>query len=727
VLGIAPDGTAKGTASDVQRTGDHVKWVGLVPTSRGTVCVWAEETPSGDANVLGAALDPDGHPRSMPARVAQRVAGWQALAAGDGAALSLLTLGPNDGGPSHGTLAWLRLDADARPIGDALPVIRRPIVAGDVDVVPSGPGWLFGWTDRGGEDAQVMLARFDGAGHVDGPIPALRAVGGSSLVGLAGGPQGAALAWESPRGRERPEREVRMALVDTAGDPVAHPAASIELASGATPEIAPIGAGFAVLAPAHACLAGAGASPCRGPTVPTFVRFDAHLGAVQAEPLFVGPQRRDPAALAWGLRCFAPDRCAALAVPGDAPTPVFTVDLASRASPFAVPNPPEPAPGAPRVSGVATLASGQAFEDVAAAPVGDATIVVALAGAGDVRAPGPRTRDASDDARIALRVVDAAGQSVVSARTLAAHPLPVGGVAVAAGGGAEDGALVAWVAREGGDPEVDVARLDATGRTVHEARLTHAKGDASDVAVTWAGDGWVVAWVDTRDGEGEVYATKVDRDLKRVARDQRITTAPGDAGGVALAAAGDVVWVAWSDPRESPREGTADIFVTSLHARDATPAGEEVRILATARHSRSPRIAPTADGGAVVAWIEDAPTGLEGTPDAMMAKLDASGHVVATPSLWPCGGRAHPTAVSLAADRAGVRAIAACAAPDGVTLQAARLGVGGTLERPPTAIFDLDAPPSFDVAVAFAGDALVFDDVGRSPGDHRVRRAVVSW
>jgi hypothetical protein len=40
---------------------------------------------------------------------------------------------------------------------------------------------------------------------------------------------------------------------------------------------------------------------------------------------------------------------------------------------------------------------------------------------------------------------------------------------------------------------------------------------------------------------------------------------------------------------------------------------------------------------------------------------------------------------------------------------------------------DLEAPVSFDVTVALAGDAVIFDDVGAVPSDHHVRRAVVSW
>src|SRR5205807_2678156 len=109
-------------------------------------------------------------------------------------------------------------------------------------------------------------------------------------------------------------------------------------------------------------------------------------------------------------------------------------------------------------------------------------------------------------------------------------------------------------------------------------QLTSAKGDASDVAIAWAGDGWVVAWVDARDGNGEVYATKLDTRLARVAKEERITRAPGDASDVAILARGDVVWLAWADPRESPNDGFADVYVASLRARDATKIDPETRV-----------------------------------------------------------------------------------------------------------------------------------------------------
>jgi len=65
--------------------------------------------------------------------------------------------------------------------------------------------------------------------------------------------------------------------------------------------------------------------------------------------------------------------------------------------------------------------------------------------------------------------------------------------------------------------------------------------------------------------------------------------------------------------------------------------------------------------------------------------------------------------------------------PDGLTLDALRLAADGTPATRSSTLLDLDAPSSFDVALAVAANAVVFDDVGQTPGDHRVRRAAVDW
>ncbi len=236
--------------------------------------------------------------------------------------------------------------------------------------------------------------------------------------------------------------------------------------------------------------------------------------------------------------------------------------------------------------------------------------------------------------------------------------------------------------------------------------------------------------MDNRDGNGEVYAAKVDRALGRVGREERITRAPGDAGDVCMAIRGDLAWIAWSDPRESPREGLADIYATTLHAGNATRAGDEVRVLATAAHSRSPELAEagaTAADGAVVVWIEDSPGEIDAPGSAMMARLGTNGHVLSAPQRLSLGAEGRPTAVALASADAGPRAVVARALHDEVTLDAVILPLDDVAPARAWPLLDIDAPSAFDVAVALAGNGLYYDDIGHTPGSHRIRHATIAW
>lgn len=700
-LGIAPDGAARGAPADVQRTSDHVAWSDVIPTARGALCVWAEETTAGQANVLAAPLDADGRPRAAAVRVARDVAGWAAAAAADGAGLALVSR-PKDA--KAGTLSWVRIDADAHVASAPIAIANEPSVSSEVEVASTGEGaWALAWTDRGGEDPQVMIATVDAAGHVRGPRRALDAAGGSSLVAIASGAAGAAMAWEEPHAaaRARATRTLHLASVSTGGEPAAQSVTSIDTAAGApAPELVATDHGFALLATAHACSAD---RPCV--LAPTFVRFDARFAPAQTEPLFAGAA--SPAALGWALRCEG-DGCFALAASSETPTSVFAVDLAPRSSPFVAPIVAAPPADAPRVTGVTTIASGQPFEDIAVARVGESTIAAAMTGS-----------------NVIARVLDSSGRPAGEATRVTARALAVGGVAMAAGGRAEDGAAVAWVARDDGDPQVHVARIDRHGKRVSEVQLTTSKGDASDVAIAWTGDGWIVAWVDGRDGNGEVYATKVDRDLNRVAREERITNAPGDAGDVAVVVRGDTAWLAWSDPRESPREGIADVFTTTVRTRDARRSGDETRVLATAAHSRSSRLAAAGDG-AVVAWIEASPAGLDAPGAAMAARLDGAGRVVGAPWRIALAPDATPASIELASAGDVVRAVVARSAHGSVTLDAVALSADAPSAKAWT-LLDLDAPASFDVTLALSDDAVFFVDSGSTAAARRVRRAAVAW
>ncbi len=410
VMGFAPDGTARGKSADVQRTSDHIRWADIVPTARGALCVWAEETTAGNANILVAALDSDGKPREMPVRVARAVEGWAATPAGEGAGLALVTRQPSDANDAKfaaGRLSWLRLDADGRPAARVQAIGAEPTVSGDVEVVAWRDRWVFSWTDRTGEDAQVMLATVDAAGQVQGPRRAMDAVGGSVLVALASGTAGAALAWEEPRGRARAMRMVHLALVSEDGL-AASPLSSVQMTSRGAVEFTATETGFGLLGTAPECRS---TESCEGPEMPTFLRFDARMAPVQTE-LLVGSDVADvhvAATLGWGLRC-AGDHCSALAATSEIPTPVYAVDLPPRKAPFVAPMTHPPPADAPRVSGVATVASGLPFDDVSAAQVGDIALVATLTSAVDAREK-PGKRAAGDDRRPRARRAGPADRS----------------------------------------------------------------------------------------------------------------------------------------------------------------------------------------------------------------------------------------------------------------------------------------------------------------------------
>ena len=373
------------------------------------------------------------------------------------------------------------------------------------------------------------------------------------------------------------------------------------------------------------------------------------------------------------------------------------------------------------------IATGESVIDIALTHLGDATILATLSAKAD--APGAKHVSA-EDARnapltLSTRFIDAAG--VVSPPVvITTRALAVGGVAIAPAEKPEDGGAVVWVARDNGDPEVHVTKIDKRGKKGNDLQLTTIKGDASDVAIAWAGGGWVVAWVDGRDGNGEVYATRVTPELGR-GNGERITNAPGDASDLVALARGDLVWLAWADPRESPKDGMADIFVSAVRMKDAKRAFDEQRLLATAAHSRTPQLAASGDK-VYCAWIEEAPLGVESPASsgygAMWATLGADGKPVANPVKLPLGGDGAATSVALEGHPGGLRAIIARSTTDSIALDAVDLGAPEPRAYP---LLTLDGPPSLDVALVLDRGSLYFNDDGPAPSDKRARRAHIAW
>lgn len=745
IIGIAEDGTARGEPHEIARTTDDIVWTEIVQTARGAVCVWAEELRSGDANVLAVSLDPDGRPRGVPSHVAKGVTGWQAVPTTMGAGLALVTRS-TDKKAKGGQLSWLRLDGEARPIGAPLPVTTKATVTGDVDVARVGASYVFAWTDPTGLDPEVSLASIDDAGVAHAPLHPIAALGGSSLVALSGGKTSGVIAWEEPSKRGHPTRRLRMATIGPAATLDAKKALALDVQGTSPPELVPAGDGFALLAPARTCTKSDTPADCEASSpLPMFVRLDGSLGVVQVEALRLPDkdQYDQPtvmaAGLAWGLDC-ASGHCLVLTATGDAPTAIHAIDLTERSSNYVPPLIAQPPADAPRATGLSTLAAGEPYADVASARIGDGSLVALVTATMDEptgititrsakgKPPPPPPRGPGSGATLSLRALDASGAAQGAPVTLTTRALSLGGVAIAGGATPEDGAAVAWVAREGGDPQVHVTLVDRHGKKLNDVLVTTERGDASDVAITWASGGWVVAWVDGRDGNGEVYACHLSSDLKRISGQERVTKAPGDASDVSLIARDGTVWLAWADPRESPNDGFSDIYVAPLRSQDARRSGDEVRVLATAAHSRSPSLAASGDG-IVVGWIEEAPMGAEATNatayGAMIAWLDPKGRRVGEAVRTRGAGEGFPSAIVLDPHASPLRGILARSSRFELALDTLEISETRVVRTYP--IMSLDGPPSLDVSLALLDNIVFFNDDGPEAGARRARTLTLAW
>jgi hypothetical protein len=724
-FGVGSDGGPSGASTELHRTSDHIVWLDVLPMTRGTLAVWAEETPTGDANILVDALDERGKPRTVPMRVARGVRRWQAASAGSTAGIAFVARDSDDnrGASAAGTLMWQPLDTDGRPTGDALSLAKDTSVGSDVDVAPFGGGWLFAWTDLAHEDPQVVLATIDAQKRVHGPNAAFESGGASILSALTRSGEQVAMAWIEPHRRQGDTQVLGVGIVSPDGGSIGKAVSAFEIGLVTPPELVATDNGFALLAPARACWSEAPSHSCNGPFAPTFVRLGPGLDPIQSEPLLVGDPER-PASVAWGLSCGGTNRCFALAASSETPTAVFSVDLPARESPFASPRVPPPPAHAPRLAKVRTVAAATRLEDLGATRLADKTFVATLVA--EVDSNRARHRHAS--AAISTFVVDDDGAALAEPKRLSTRATSIGGVSVAPGGEPGDGAVVAWISGTKSNGEVRLAQISESGRLLRSVRLASADSDASRVAIAWAGDGWLVAWVDGKEGRGQVYATKVGRRLQHSSRNERVTRGAVGAADVTLAVGGEMAWIAWGDARESPREGIADIYATTLKVTDATRAGDETRVLATARHSRSPTIAAVSESRALVAWIEDAPGGVDALAIGMIGCVDSRSNVVCPPVELSLAGAGQPVSIVMAAVRDEVHAVVARSSlGGGITLDGIRLGGSGSPLAPPWPLVVLDAPASVDIALAIAGDGVVYSDIVSGPGLRRIRRAEITW
>ncbi len=754
-FGVTEAGALRGQAAEITRTANDIVWSEMVPTSRGALVLWVEQSPEGEGGLHAAALDPAGKLRGVPLRVLRGVSGWQVIATDTQAQVAIVHAKPGPAeapakpeksdkadkssdqpkkpAPPTPAISLFTLDADAR-IERAVAIAQTAKIRGPIEVSRDRGRTHVAWTEASGSEPEVLAVTVDDTSGVLAPPHRVTDTrDGTLLVALAsasgGTGTGAVVAWERDVAESRGQRYVQIARL---GDGVTPPrrVSRIEVAAKSRVEVSATPEGFAILASVRPCSFDPkpGADCAAQPFVPALLRTDAELAPLDVSALDFGEDRPG---MGWALGC-APG-CLALSASAESPAHVRTAFVAPRnarsSAPTIVAATATAGREAARFLEVETLATGESMAHLAQVRLADRTLVASLTSDFDVPGRGNRA------ATLRIRSFDDQGRSLDEAPTRGKDPtvltnraLAVGGIAMAGAGKPEDGAAIAWVAREGGDPEVHITRLDARGRRTNDIVLTNAKGDATDVALAWVGNAWMVGWVDFRNGNGEVYATKITPDLRRIVREERITNAPGDASGLRLLWNGkDRVFAAWSDPREAARDGFADIYVAPIRVHDATRMAEESRLVPSVPHSRSPELLPMGDG-AVVAWIEQAPDGADPSRDgayrALAMRLDPTGKPTGVPTTIPTAGPGHPTALSLEATAEGLRGVVSRTHGEGVTLDGF-VGSFGSLTA--FSIGSIATPRTSDVAILTFREWVYFGEDGAATHERRLRRGHVAF
>lgn len=795
LLTLGLDGKPRGEPLLVTQVIEELAWVDVLPNAEGALVLW--DVPRDDRADLFMAPFLGGKIAAAPALIVKGAIGWEAVATERGAAIATVGAAPvaapapkakkpppaEEAPPPAeaklGIILFTEVDTHGKPSAPVT-VSAEPSAQVDVELIALGGKYILAWTDERHIDACVYTASVDPGGKVS--VPPHRAtapVGEQALVALVSAPYGAGtdqgkralVAWEDLLRAPRDGRLIHLATVGPDGV-FGKERATLTFSASGPPDLVPDGDGFAALTlapapeevPADAPQSDGAAPP---PAVakkrevwPSYVRFGSDLSVIASAPIRAAPFGGDGLPdLTWGLTCSG-GACTALASGSGQSAPLASVSLPKRPSKWKAPAWRDADDGLPRPVSVSALFDGDHLAKVAAADLPGAGSLAAwvtyyLEGAGNGRKKASQANaEEGPFATLGVRPIGADGApgktSILSRKALSIGGLAIAPVREDAGAPAKKPeakkpeAVLAWVARERGEPQVFVTRVGADGAKIAQkgvtviARKKPPKGvpsEASDVAIVDSGDGFIVAWVDTRDGNAEIYVAKLDRALNKVVPDRRITEAPGDSAEVQIAVRGQDVFLVWSDARKSPDEGSGDIYLAHLEGATLKKVAPETLLFASALHSRTPQITSTGSGF-LVSWIEDAfgvgKTDATATTERGMriAQLDAKGMMIGAPQLLRGEGQAPVTSATIgcSAVRGGCRGVLTSAVGETLVLGAFSLSPGS----PPSAlktIAALTGATTQDVSPVFpsgTATSLFFADdaVG---GSGRVRWMQIAW
>ena len=724
-LALGPRGELRGGPAPLTENGDDVIWVEAVPTSKGTIALWAVRQAD-RADLYAVLIGASGERVGGATTVMRHARAWQAIRSEDGAAIGAVTAGVDPGLP--GPLKLVFLDAESKVDGKPLIVSQSKTAELDVDLARIGGNYVMAWSDREHIEPRVVVAALDARGKpIKPPSPATEPRGEQALIGIVK-PRGAGpafLAWENVLERPIDSREVVVAPLSGDGT-LGSARATIGIAAtdGTLPELAATGKGIAALTLAPVCQRDADCADAE--SLPTYVELGASLDVVASEPMMLEALGGGAAAMSWALTCPSTG-CIALAAEGTSPAKVFSVDLETRSSTWQPAATRAEAPPPPRMTGMEAVASAEPLSDVDWVRVGK-TSLAAWVTYFNPSTPYERRKKPAPDGRfdplralLQLTTIAVDG-AVAKPQTISLRARSLGGVALAAGAPARKEALLVWTAIDRKVPQVFTTLVGADGRKIQQKMLTRSKGEVSDVAVEYVGDdSWILAWVDERHGDPEVYVTKVNRLLQRSVPERRITNAKGAASSLTLLRRGDHVLVAWADARDSEKEGWADVFAARVKVSDASLIGDARRVAKTRLHSHSPVLAGSGDRAAL-AWIEDEPDALAAGdhPGAMLAILGPDGRLVGEPK--PLRGTGTVIGVDIECPPGGgCRFALSSTIGERAALEV--LTAGDTVKH--RRIAWLGGPSAPVVAPVIEGGALLYAD--QKDKDGRVRRMSVDW
>ncbi len=749
VVNVDATGRARGPASMLAQSADAVGFVDIIAGQNNALVVW--EVPR-DAyfDVVAVPMKP-GQTPGAGVVLAHRVLGWGIAPNDGGAAIAtLVDVSPDASEEGRmGRVLYADVDLDGK-VSPPVTVSSEATAQGDLVVTRSGSRTVLAWTDMREIDASVYVAAVERGGRiVTQPRRATPALGEQALVSLvsgAGPKPRTLLAWEDLSRAPRDGRLIHLGVLDADGV-LQNERASLVFSAVGPPDIVADGDGFAVttLAPM-----GSATRPVMAdtPIWPAFVRFGPDLSVRAAEPL-----RADAFAstdgipdLVRSLSCHA-STCTAMASGPGAPATIAMVGLPARTSAWLPPASRDPEPVPPMARAVSSIYDGEHLAKVASTELSGGTTVAAwvtyFIESTDIARANP-SKKGEPLAVVGVRTVSPSG-TLGKTQIVSNRAVSIGGVALAHTPNFDEAAMV-WVSRDKTETQVQVAKFGTDLTKITQKPLTDVKrkatkgevpNEASDVAIAYApatdpkggaDDGWIVAWVDTRDGNAEVYAARVDRSLRKVVADRRITEAPGDSAEVQIVVRGKEVFLVWSDARQNPDEGNGDMYAVRLDARTLREVGPSMRLFASTGHSRSPAAALAGDN-VVVAWIEDAAADTTNIDAGVrIATLDSRGALTGAPLLLRGDQGSTVSSVAVTCAASSCRAVTAAAIRESMQIDAFELNPGAPL-GPRKTLISLSGGANADVSPSFAGPSattLFFgdDSIG---GNGRVRYLSIGW